>query len=115
MGTPWRPIYEDGTSVTDDKWDAKFVDVNGVRAVEVTKSFCFELHGEVTYHERAACKSVLTFPWAMTLDVAGRTKEVTLAVRWPGARKFHVQAYGQLSARSTTDITSTGATFHYAD
>lgn len=108
-------IYQDGTKTTDEKYDAAFEAGSGDRKVEVKKDFSFPLHGEVTYHEKTVCKTIMAFPWAMDLSVVGRTKEVTLALRWPLARKFDIQAYGELSARSTRDITSLGATFHYDD
>jgi hypothetical protein len=55
------------------------------------------------------------FPWAVVVRIAGRTKDVTLSVRWPGAQHFHVRAFGLLSARRTETLTNLGVTFHYDD
>jgi len=109
-------IYKkDEKIIRDDKWKAEAIVVEGKPKIRIEKDFEFPVDGELTYHEKVVHVSQKNFPWAMTLHVARRTKEVTLTVRWPGACDFHVNHFGALSGRKTIDRTAIGITFHYDD
>lgn len=114
----WRStvIYKkDGKIIRDDKWKTEAIVVEGKPKIRIEKDFEFPLDGELTYHEKVVYVAQHNFPWAMILRVARRTKEVTLTMRWPGARDFHVSTFGDLSERKTIDRTAIGITFHYDD